>query len=388
MDHQKRSNVANVFSNDSKDSEITIYTLDREMGRIKKDEHFHNSEPRTKIKANLYHEPEAMASHDGHSVASQASPYPPYRLNFLPPDDWKESDTNLQVISKLLFSECSLACFLIFWLISTALLFYLTEGPFEYELSENLKILENSTMVSMATDLRILEPDWDETLIKYMEVHKQQILSAVRNGYKNENIIWTFPGSLLSAISIIATLGLAAPLPVTSEGKIGAMIFTSFGLPIHFIFIIHLGRTIAVRLQLFAKVTENKVADLRERIDNVRRFGEDRKRETWPEKMFIVDFVPPPWLCYFPILSYLFYYIIGFLIFGLARNLPMSEMFVFFVDFSQGHESNGFSRMGYCWYLEGFAILTGINIAILRDSPMTGFTSIALSHGLLTNSID
>lgn len=68
--------------------------------------------------------------------------------------------------------------------------------------------------------------------------------------------------------SIQNIAGLAAPLPITSEGKIGAIIFTSFGLPIHLIFIIHLGRTISVRLQLFAKVMENKVADLRERIDN------------------------------------------------------------------------------------------------------------------------
>lgn len=134
MDHQKKSTIGKLFNNDTKDSEITIYTLDREMGRINKDENFHNSEPRTKIKANLYHEPEMMASYVGHSVASQASPYPPYRLNFLPPDDWKESDTNLQMISKLLFCQCSLACLIIFWLISTALLFYLTEGPHEYEL--------------------------------------------------------------------------------------------------------------------------------------------------------------------------------------------------------------------------------------------------------------
>ena len=63
-------------------------------------------------------------------------------------------------------------------------------------------------MVSMATDLRILQTeDWDETLLKYMEKHKQEILLALKNGYKNETIIWTFSGSLLSAVSLITTLG-------------------------------------------------------------------------------------------------------------------------------------------------------------------------------------
>ena len=130
----KKSSVGKLFKSDSKDSEISIYTLDQGMRRTNHEESVHNIDSRNKIRSNLYNDTDTSVQCHRRSVSSQASPYPPYRLFFLPSNDWKENDSKLQIITKLLFCQCSLACFLIFWVISTALLFYLTEGPFEQEL--------------------------------------------------------------------------------------------------------------------------------------------------------------------------------------------------------------------------------------------------------------
>lgn len=65
-------------------------------------------------------------------------------------------------------------------------------------------------MVSMATDLRILDPEsqpWDEVLIKYSVQHRNEILALVKRGYKADTITWTFPGCFLSAVSIMTTFG-------------------------------------------------------------------------------------------------------------------------------------------------------------------------------------
>ncbi|KAF6199770.1 hypothetical protein GE061_006068, partial [Apolygus lucorum] len=123
-----------------------------------------------------------------------------------------------------------------------------------------------------------------------------------------------------------------------------------------------------------------------------RRFGEDLPRdssEIWPEKMFLVDFKPPPWLCWFPLASSLFYYAIGFLLFGVARGMSFPRIVLFFIDFSSTTgATNGMTRIGFTWYLEGAAILAAVNGAIYADSPFEGLGPLGVKLGFMTNSLD
>uniref|UniRef100_A0A0K8SU35 Potassium channel domain-containing protein n=2 Tax=Lygus hesperus TaxID=30085 RepID=A0A0K8SU35_LYGHE len=332
----------------------------------------------------------------GKGVGVQASDYPPYRLLFVPAEDYKDPDVPIVTLTRVLMCQCTIALFLLVWVVFGALVFYLTEGPYEMDKMEELKLKEKNLIFDMATDLRLIAPennsDWVGTITRYTELHADMVREGTVHSYGNQQPFWTFPGSIMFCVSLLTTLGLAAPLPMTTGGQVGAFIFTFLGFPLHLFFLINLGRTIAVKTQIFSKHLENHVIDLRQRIINVRRFGEDLPRdssEIWPEKMFLVDFKPPPWLCWFPIFSSFFYYAVGFLLFGVARGMSFPRIVLFFIDFSStSGATNGMTRIGFTWYLEGAAILAAVNGAVYADSPFEGLAPLGDKLGFMTNSLD
>lgn len=66
------------------------------------------------------------------SVGIQASPYPPFRLHVLPPDDWRDTETLCLKLVKLVVCQCGLACIVLLWALFGALMFHLAEAPHEY----------------------------------------------------------------------------------------------------------------------------------------------------------------------------------------------------------------------------------------------------------------
>ncbi|XP_014260518.1 TWiK family of potassium channels protein 7-like isoform X2 [Cimex lectularius] len=389
---EKNKSIAKQFGN--RQSEIKIYTIDKEMAKFNNTQISEDTSNKFEISGPLQNiRNQSMRLK---SVGCQASPYPPYRLFFLPADDWKDSDCCMARFFRFLLCESTLACFLLVWLILGALTFYLTESPYEYIKMNEFKMKENTIIMSLATDLRNIS-DQDKAgalkgiIQKYIRKHKELIDESVINSYGNNGIYWTFAGSITFSISLLATLGLATPLPLTTLGNIEAFIFTLIGVPIHLLLLTHLGRTIALKIQFFSKEIENKFSLLRRRIANLRRFGDNikREKELWPDKMFEVDFVPSTWLKFFPIVSTLFYYIGGAFLFGLARELNFAKIFFFPLDFARWDPStSGISRVGYAWYLEGLAILTSINITLWRDSPFSGLTPVGIKYNFMTNSLE
>lgn len=66
-------------------------------------------------------------------------------------------------------------------------------------------------VIGLATDLRQVvpqEPVWRQTIENYANRHEALILSAVSSGYPQRGTIWTYPGSLLFATSLLTTLGM------------------------------------------------------------------------------------------------------------------------------------------------------------------------------------
>lgn len=104
------------------------------------------------------------------------------------------------------------------WTVAGAAAFCATEGPREREQVVSLKNMQRDLAVGLATELRQLrtkqdqdvEPLWSDKVRQYVAKHEELLLVAVSSGYGeggNSGQLWTFPGCVLFAISLITTLG-------------------------------------------------------------------------------------------------------------------------------------------------------------------------------------
>jgi len=104
-------------------------------------------------------------------------------------------------------------------MVAGAAAFCATEGPREREQVVSLKNMQKDLAVGLATELRQLrteqdqdmEPLWSDKVQQYVTKHEQLLLIAVSSGYSeggNSGQLWTFPGCVLFAISLITTLGM------------------------------------------------------------------------------------------------------------------------------------------------------------------------------------
>lgn len=393
----KKSNFGKIFGD--KEADIKISTIDREMAKhppkLRSNHHyapeFSNSELTDRLRRTKLPNADENISRCK-SVGCLAIDYPPHRLYFLPCEDWRDPDSVINTLVRIILSQVALIIFLLLWIVFGALLFYLIEGPYEYNAALESEREEKSLALSLATDLRLVNPEeisWKETIDKYTALHRQVIIKAVLSSYGKQKFFWTYAGSLLFATSLLTTCGISTPLPMTGGGKIGAFIFTILGVPMHLMLLTNLGRTVALKVQILAKDVEIKFYELRRRISNVRKFGEDlgRDKDKWPEKIFIEEFKPPEWLCHLPILIIFLYYLFGCIIFGSFEDF--FSFCLFPITFSStNYHSTDLARFGYACYLEGLAVLISVNIALWRDSPYEGFASIGTSLRFMTNSVE
>lgn len=103
------------------------------------------------------------------------------------------------------------------WAVLGAGAFYVTEGPRERQQIVELKDMQRDLAVGLATELRQLradekemEPLWSNKVKQYVARHERLLLVAVSSGYGeggDSGQLWTFPGCVLFAISVLTTLG-------------------------------------------------------------------------------------------------------------------------------------------------------------------------------------
>lgn len=115
-------------------------------------------------------------------------------------------------------SSLGLVWLLSIWAIAGAAAFCATEGPRERDQVLELKDMQKDLAVGLATELRQLrtekeedmEPLWSDKVRQYVAKHEQLLLAAVNSGYGETNDggqLWTFPGCVLFAVSLLTTLG-------------------------------------------------------------------------------------------------------------------------------------------------------------------------------------
>lgn len=86
-------------------------------------------------------------------------------------------------------------------------------GPREREQAEDLSAMQHNLAVSLATELRQVvphEPVWLSMVQNYFAKHETLLLQAVSSGYGEGGgggHIWSYPGCVLFAVSLLTTLG-------------------------------------------------------------------------------------------------------------------------------------------------------------------------------------
>jgi hypothetical protein len=160
------------------------------------------------------------------SVGVQVSPLPQYRLRFLPivsctAYESSESQHNgierirfcLHLVGRWMLSQCGLGMILFIWALLGAAAFRATEGPYEEHIARELLGRQHELVIELAGDLKILkqeEPGWHNKIESYVDKHKEMLLEAVSEGYGeggSKGKIWSYPGCLLFAVSLLTTLG-------------------------------------------------------------------------------------------------------------------------------------------------------------------------------------
>lgn len=321
------------------------------------------------------------------SVAIQTIEGLPLRLRVLPSlrdiEEDNESPSSsrfwkyLRFLGRLSFSQFGLLWLLVMWTVAGAAAFCAAEGPREREQVVSLKSMQKDLVIDLATELRQLrterdedvEPLWRDKIRKYVAKHEELLLIAVSSGYGeggNSGQLWTFPGCVLFAISLITTLGFGAPVPRTTTGRTVGVIFALIGIPAHFLLILNFGVLVTVRLQRYVLAKQSA------QLDNVK---SNHSAMPMPRRVKIVLFI-----------CSVAYYILGILCFGIARSRPFAASVLFPLDFTAAGGLStivGYVRILYGLYLEGAVTIAAIVVAMLRVSASQNLTKIGLRYGLL-----
>ncbi|XP_058793786.1 uncharacterized protein LOC131665731 [Phymastichus coffea] len=327
------------------------------------------------------------------SVAAQTTDAVLYRLRVLPSlkdiadEDSRAADSErlsakifplLRFLGRVALCQFGLAWLLSLWAVLGAGAFYATEGPRERQQVVQLKDMQRELAIGLATELRQLqsadremEPLWSNKVRQYVAEHERLLLAAVSSGYGEGGEggrLWTFPGCLLFAVSVLTTLGFGAPVPRTTAGRAVALAFAAVGIPAHFLLVLNLGLLLAVRLK---------------------RCGTRRscRRDEGGVPEGGLDSAPmPTWVKLAPFVAIGAYYVLGILCFGVARLRPLSDSLLFPLDFTAAGGLStvaGYVRVLYGLYLEGAVTIAAVAVAVLKVSATQSLTNVGLRYGLL-----
>ncbi|KAB0800052.1 hypothetical protein PPYR_07932 [Photinus pyralis] len=315
-----------------------------------------------------------------HSIGVQTSQLLPYRLRLLPkfsadikcdPSGSCSFKSKLccwgKTLSQWIFSQIGLTLILLNWALLGAAAFYHTEGPREEQQTEDLQSVQKELSIDLATELRQVSQHtevWPQTVQKFMARYEGLLLNAVSSGFGEggAGFIWTYPGCILFAVSLLTTLGFGAPVPRTPLGRGAAVLFAAIGIPLHFLLILNMGNLAAGKLQVLVK-----------------HYSESNESCKWLNGL----------IKWFPLVSILFYYTLGAILFGFARQRSVVDSLLFPLDFTPAGgvaKTSGLVRVFYALYLEVAVVLAATIVSIIQTSATRGVVDLGLKLGLLTNT--
>ncbi|XP_026283345.2 uncharacterized protein LOC113209844 [Frankliniella occidentalis] len=307
-------------------------------------------------------------------------------------------------VVQALFSLAGLACVILVLALVGAAAFHATEGPHEDLQVRQLNREQTELVVQLATDLRVVLPDdatWRAAIERSVESHEQMVLRAAAAGYGEGGAgeggarIWTYPGGLLFAASLLTTLGFGAPVPRTPLGRLTAVVLAVLGIPLNVVLALQLGRQLCVRLpRLLPLLSASRPPAVHPSPPSK---GRTPCSTCWSAPAMPVDpggarcedgaglgFRWAPLLL--PVGSLLVYYVLGMALFGAVLALPASEWVVFPLSLTAAGgvaRVPGWVRVCYAAYLEGGVLLAAVAVALLQAPATTATTDFAMGLGIL-----
>ncbi|CAH1398863.1 unnamed protein product [Nezara viridula] len=104
--------------------------------------------------------------------------------------------------------------------------------------------------VDVAERLNVLyQKNWTRLVDHELQQLELQVAGAVQAGLAEQDVHWSFFGSLLYSLSVITTIGCGNLGPKTTEGKLATMVYALVGVPLMLICFSHLGSILAELIQ-------------------------------------------------------------------------------------------------------------------------------------------
>eukprot|EP00095_Tigriopus_kingsejongensis_P003371 maker-scaffold153_size302544-snap-gene-1.7 protein:Tk03371 transcript:maker-scaffold153_size302544-snap-gene-1.7-mRNA-1 annotation:"hypothetical protein DAPPUDRAFT_324055" len=101
-------------------------------------------------------------------------------------------------------------------------------------------------MWTLTNRYNVLNKDlWTSDINAALQVHEQKLVYFVQEeGYDQQTNEqrWTFPSALMFALSIITMIGYGDLVPRTEGGKIAAIVYACFGIPVYILYFMNMGK--------------------------------------------------------------------------------------------------------------------------------------------------
>ncbi|CAJ0580833.1 unnamed protein product, partial [Mesorhabditis spiculigera] len=178
-------------------------------------------------------------------------------------DEEEEERNGLKKYAKLILPHVGLVVLTCIYTTLGALLFWNCEQP--YEMSTKREQLDAiyarqeefvESLVKMAARNRTSRAEWEVAAQNHMHTLSDQLFVAfekyfltsheVRQNATTE--IWTFSTSLFFAVTVVTTIGYGNPVPITTMGRIGCIVFSLLGIPLTLVTIADLGKFLSENL--------------------------------------------------------------------------------------------------------------------------------------------
>ena len=182
-------------------------------------------------------------------------------INEEPEDQQEDRKEKFMYYAKMILPHVGLVVLLILYLFMGATYFYYVESAFELEskdrelrtiftLRDNFQ--DNVWNLTHSTDTVISRESFNGIGQEYFERLVEAIFVSYRNQFiterhllnrtKGDERLWTYPNSVFFATAVVSTIGYGNLVPVTTQGRIGCILFALLGIPLLLVTIADIGK--------------------------------------------------------------------------------------------------------------------------------------------------
>lgn len=177
--------------------------------------------------------------------------------------------------------------------------------------------------------------------------------------------------------------------------------FAGIGIPLHFLLVMNIGLMLASHMQIHAinhKYKQRDI-DIANSVPSVSKWIKVipilcicKLNLKLNQRLYLILLIYQKAISfryYILFLLAVFYYVIGVLLFGIARLRPFSASVLFPLDFTAAGglaTTSGHVRIFYGLYLEAAVTLASVAVAVFRVSTSQSLTNIGLKYDLLTSA--